>query len=219
MTFLSVYKTLFKHYGPQHWWPAETAFEVMIGAVLTQNTAWSNVEKAIANLKQAGVVSAAKILAMPAADLGALIRPAGCFNVKARRLRNFCSWFLAQGGEKLLNNVDDDVLRSGLLSVNGVGPETADDMVLYAFNRPVFIIDAYTRRVFSRLGLIAADEGYEHLRHQFESQISSEIKQHNELVNIFNEYHALIVLHAKDVCRKNPRCSECCLRSQCPAAK
>jgi len=219
MTFLSVYKTLFKHYGPQHWWPGETAFEMMVGAVLTQNTAWSNVEKAIVNLKQVNALTAEKISAMPAAELGVLIRSAGYFNVKAKRLQNFCSWFLGLGGEKALNALDDVELRNGLLSVNGVGPETADDMVLYAFNRPVFVIDAYTRRIFSRLGLVTGDEGYENLRHQFESQLSSKIKQCDELVNIYNEYHALIVLHAKDVCRKKPRCSECCLRSQCPAAE
>ena len=219
MTFLSVYKTLFKHYGPQHWWPGETAFEVMVGAVLTQNTAWTNVEKAIANLKQAGVLTAKKLLAMPTAELGALIRPAGYFNVKAKRLHNFCRWLLAQGGEAALNDFDDVALRNGLLSVNGVGPETADDMVLYAFNRPVFVIDAYTRRIFSRLGLVAGDEGYEHLRHQFESQLGRQIKPRDELVNIYNEFHALIVLHGKDVCRQKPRCSDCCLRSQCSAAE
>ena len=219
MTFLSVYKCLFKHYGPQCWWPGETPFEVMVGAVLTQNTAWTNVEKAIVNLKQAKALTAAKISAMPAADLGQLIRPAGYFNVKAKRLQNFCSWFLGQGGEKTINDFDDVALRNGLLSVNGVGPETADDMVLYAFNRPAFVIDAYTRRIFSRLGLIAGDEGYENLRHQFESQLSTKIKLRDELVNVFNEYHALIVLHAKDVCRKKPRCGDCCLRSQCSAAE
>jgi len=219
MTFLSVYKCLFKHYGPQQWWPGETPFEVMVGAVLTQNTAWSNVEKAIVNLKQSNSLTAAKISAIPAVDLGELIRPAGYFNVKAKRLQNFCSWFLGQGGEKALNGLDDIELRNGLLSVNGVGPETADDMLLYAFNRPVFVIDAYTRRIFSRLGLVTGDEGYEKLRHQFELQLSSKIKQRDELVNIYNEYHALIVLHAKDVCRKKSRCSDCCLRSQCQAAE
>ena len=219
MTFLAVYKSLFKHYGPQHWWPGDAPFEVMVGAVLTQNTAWTNVEKAIVNLKQAKSLTASKISAMPAAELGQLIRPAGYFNVKAKRLQNFCRWFLQQGGEKTLNGFDDIELRNGLLSVNGVGPETADDMLLYAFNRPVFVIDAYTRRIFSRLGLVAGDEGYEDLRRQFESQLSSKIKPRDELVNIYNEYHALIVLHAKDICRKKSRCSDCCLRRQCPAAE
>ena len=219
MTFLSIYKKLFKHYGSQHWWPGDSPFEVMVGAVLTQNTAWTNVEKAIANLKQSKVLSAVKLAAMPADALAQLIRPAGYFNVKAKRLQSFCNWFLEQGGEKTLNRCDDVELRNGLLSVNGVGPETADDMVLYAFNRPVFVIDAYTRRIFSRLGLVTGDESYEQLRQQFEMQLSSKIKQRDELVSIYNEYHALIVLHAKDVCRKKPRCSDCCLRRQCPSAE
>lgn len=219
MTFLSVYRTLFKQYGPQHWWPGDTPFEVMVGAVLTQNTAWSNVEKAIANLKQANSLSAKKIADMPADELAQLIRPAGYFNVKAKRLQNFCRWFLQQGGEKALQQWDDDALRHGLLSVNGVGPETADDMVLYAFNRPVFVIDAYTRRIFARLGLVTGEEGYETLRHLFERELGQKIKQRDEQVTIFNEYHALIVLHAKDVCRKKPRCDECCLRRQCAAVQ
>lgn len=219
MTFLSIYKNLFKHYGSQHWWPGDSPFEVMVGAVLTQNTAWTNVEKAIANLKQEKLLSAVKLAAMPADALAQLIRPAGYFNVKAKRLQNFCNWFLEQGGEKSLKRCDDIELRNGLLSVNGVGPETADDMVLYAFNRPVFVIDAYTRRIFSRLGLVVGDESYEQLRQKFEMQLSSKIKQRDELVSIYNEYHALIVLHAKDICRKKPRCSECCLRRQCPSAE
>lgn len=219
MTFLSVYRTLYKQYGPQHWWPGDTPFEVMVGAVLTQNTAWSNVEKAIANLKQAKALTAKKIAVMPATKLAQLIRSAGYFNVKAKRLQNFCRWFLQQGGEPALRQWDDTALRHGLLSVNGVGHETADDMLLYAFDRPVFVIDAYTWRLFARLGLVTGEEGYESLRHLFETELSKKIKQHDEQVALFNEYHALIVIHAKDVCRKKPRCSECCLRRQCPAAE
>ena len=119
----------------------------------------------------------------------------------------------------MLHSLDDVELRKGLLSVNGIGPETADDMVLYAFNRPVFVIDAYTRRIFSRLGLVDGDEGYESLRHQFESGLSNKIKQRDELVKVYNEYHGLIVLHAKHVCCKKPRCGECCLKRQCPSAE
>lgn len=217
MTFLSVYQSLFKRYGAQHWWPADSAFEVMVGAVLTQNTAWSNVEKALGNLKQAKVLSADKIAASPQTELAQLIRPAGYFNVKAKRLHNFCHWFLQQGGIKNLQGLDDKSLRHGLLSVNGIGPETADDMVLYAFHRPVFVIDAYTRRIFSRLGLIKGEESYESLRHLFESELGKQIKQRDKQVSVYNEYHALIVLHAKDVCRKKPRCDECSLRRQCAA--
>ncbi len=219
MTFLSVYRVLLKHNGPQHWWPGETPFEVMVGAVLTQNTAWSNVEKAIANLKQAKSLSAKKIAEMSAEQLAHQITPAGYFNVKAKRLQNFCRWFLQQGGKAKLDRWDDAALRHGLLSVNGVGPETADDMMLYAFDRAVFVIDAYTRRIFARLGLVAGDEGYEHLRHLFETELGRTIKRRDEQLALFNEYHALIVLHAKDVCRKKPRCDECCLRRQCPAAE
>ncbi len=219
MTFLSVYRALSKQYGPQHWWPGDTPFEVMVGAVLTQNTAWSNVEKAITSLKQAKSLTAKKIAAMPAPTLAELIRSAGYFNVKAKRLQNFCNWFLQQGGESALRQWDDASLRHGLLSVNGVGHETADDMMLYAFERPVFVIDAYTRRLFSRLELVTGEEGYEVLRHSFETELSKKIIPGDEQVTLYNEYHALIVIHAKDVCRKKPRCSECCLRRQCPAAE
>ncbi len=219
MTFLSIYRSLHRHYGPQHWWPGETLFEIMVGAVLTQNTAWSNVEKAITNLKRARALSLSKIAAMPVQELARLIKPAGYFNVKARRLQNFCHWLQQQGGEKIVQQWDDNRLRHGLLSVNGVGPETADDMVLYAFERPVFVIDAYTRRLFARLGLVGGDEGYETLRHLFESGLSKTVKQREEQVKLYNEYHALIVIHAKDVCRKRPRCGECCLRRQCAAVE
>ena len=219
MTLLSVYQSLFERYGAQHWWPADSAFEVMVGAVLTQNTAWSNVEKALGNLKQAKVLSADRIAASPQTELAQLIRPAGYFNVKAKRLHNFCHWFLQQGGIKKLQGWDDKSLRHGLLSVNGIGPETADDMVLYAFHRPVFVIDAYTRRIFSRLGLIKGEESYESLRHLFESELGKQIKQRDEQVSVYNEYHALIVLHAKDVCRKKPRCDECSLKRQCAAVQ
>ncbi len=216
MTFHSVYKTLFKHFGPQHWWPADTPFEVMVGAVLTQNTAWTNVEKAIVNLKERDVLRAATIVQMPSTDLAELIRPAGYFNVKARRLKNFCQWYLAQGEKQALDQWQDHELRQGLLSVNGVGPETADDMLLYAFNRPVFVIDAYTRRLFSRLGLVSGDESYEELRHLFERTLGEQNQGRKAQTKLFNEYHALIVIHAKEYCRKRPQCDECCLRSDCP---
>jgi endonuclease-3 related protein len=219
MTLLSVYRSLFKHYGPQHWWPGDTPFEIMVGSVLTQNTAWSNVEKAIANLKQAAVLEAHTIARMKPARLAQLIHPAGYFNVKAKRLQNFCRWFVQQGGEAELEQRDDVELRHGLLSVNGVGHETADDMMLYAFERPVFVIDAYTRRLFSRLNLATGEEGYEELRHLFENSLSRKFTQRKEQLKLYNEYHALIVIHAKDVCRKKPRCGECCLRRQCPAVE
>jgi endonuclease-3 related protein len=217
MTFKKVYQQLFDRYGPQHWWPGDTPFEVMVGAILTQNTAWTNVEKAIANLKAEQCLDARCIVDLPHEQIAALIKPAGYFNIKTKRLKNFCQWYLEQGGKKLLGRWDNQALRHGLLSVNGVGPETADDMMLYAFGRPVFVIDAYTRRLFERLGLVTGDETYEELRLLFESKLSRNESNRKVLAQLYNEYHALIVIHAKDFCRKRPLCGECCLQNSCPA--
>ncbi|MES9992648.1 MAG: endonuclease [Candidatus Thiodiazotropha sp.] len=203
---MRIYARLLDRYGPQHWWPAESPFEVMVGAVLTQNTAWSNVEKAIANLKALdGGLSLESLLRISKARLAAALRPAGYFNVKAKRLRSLCR-FLQR--HQPLDQLQTDQLRGALLSVHGIGPETADDILLYAFNRPVFVIDAYTRRLFGRLGLIDANSGYESLRKGFEAAL----KPDSEL---FNEYHALIVVHAKELCRTRPVCGECPLRDLC----
>ncbi len=206
-----VYQELLRYYGPQSWWPGDSPFEIMVGAVLTQNTAWTNVEKAIANLKDANALSAQAIVSAHPKRLASWLKPSGYFNVKAKRLRAFCQWLLDQGGETPLKQRDTNKLRSDLLAVHGIGPETADDMLLYAFERPVFVIDAYTRRIFSRLGLITGDESYDALRQQFESAMGSEVKA-------LNEYHALIVIHAKDVCRRTARCESCCLNKTCNAA-
>ena len=218
MTLLKLHDLLLECYGPQHWWPARTSFEVMVGAVLTQNTAWTNVEKAIANLHAAQAMDAEVILHVPQRRVAAWIRPAGYFNVKAKRLRNFCEWYVARGGEKKLRRVDTAILRHELLSINGVGPETADDILLYAFHRPVFVIDAYTRRLLSRLQLAAGDEPYEHLREHIETRLQGEVRGKRETVALYNEFHALIVRHAKDFCRPRPRCETCSLIGHCPAA-
>ncbi len=218
MSLRQVYEHLHRAHGPQHWWPAKSAFEVMVGAVLTQNTAWTNVERAIANLRAAKALSATRILAAPIETLAQRLMPAGYFNVKARRLRNFCEWYLAAGEYRGLRRWDTARLRAGLLSVNGVGPETADDILLYAFHRPVFVIDAYTRRILSRLGLAAGDETYESLRRHIEQDLAQGINDEQALVNVYNEYHALIVRHGKEVCRTRPRCEFCVLRAGCPAA-
>ena len=191
-----LFKQLFTEYGPQHWWPAETPFEVMVGAILTQNTAWANVERAINNLKENHCLSPEGILSVRIDSLAEYLRPSGYFNIKAKRLSNFCQWYVGEGQFDVLVSWSTEKLRKELLSVNGVGPETADDILLYAFERPVFVIDAYTRRIFSRLGLVSADEGYEHLRSRFESSLPAEAA-------MFNEYHALIVVHAKAVCKKS----------------
>lgn len=202
------YAALRAAYGPQRWWPAETPFEVMVGAVLTQNTAWVNVERAIANLKRARLLSAGAIVRAHPRRLAACLRPSGYFNVKARRLRAFCRWYLDAGGGAALVRLPTAVLRERLLAVHGIGPETADDILLYAFARPVFVIDAYTRRLFRRLGLIDGDEDYERLRAAFETRLPRKVR-------LFNEYHALIVVHAKEVCRVRPVCERCCLRASC----
>ena len=218
MTLLKLHDLLLEYYGPQHWWPARTSFEVMVGAVLTQNTAWTNVEKAIANLHTAQAMDAEVILHTPQRRVAAWIRSAGYFNVKAKRLRNYCAWYVDRGGEKKLRRVDTAILRNELLSINGVGPETADDILLYAFHRPVFVIDAYTRRLLSRLQLAAGDESYEHLREHIETRLRGEVRGKRDTVALYNEFHALIVHHAKEVCKPRPRCESCCLAAYCPAA-
>lgn len=204
-----VFEQMFEAYGPQHWWPAETPFEVMVGAVLTQNTAWSNVEQAIAELKRRGKLEAGAIVHSRPDHLAAWIRPSGYFNVKAKRLKALCRWYLDQGGYQNLNVRETQELRHALLEVHGIGPETADDILLYAFQRPVFVIDAYTRRLFSRLGLCERKVGYETLRHALEKALGPDVR-------LFNEYHALIVRHAKAACRVKPLCDDCVLRKQCP---
>jgi endonuclease-3 related protein len=203
-----LYERLLAAYGPQHWWPGDSPFEVMVGAVLTQNTAWRNVERAIVNLKAAGTLAAPAIASMPHADLATLIRPAGYFNVKARRLQAFCRFLVGVGGEEALALRPTDALRRDLLAVHGIGPETADDILLYAFARPVFVIDAYTRRLLSRLGLASGDEGYETLRHGIERALGPDVR-------VFDELHALVVHHAKVACSARPQCAQCCLRCIC----
>ncbi|MCU7904281.1 MAG: endonuclease III domain-containing protein [Candidatus Thiodiazotropha sp. (ex Epidulcina cf. delphinae)] len=202
---LTIYRQLLDQYGRQHWWPAETPFEVMVGAVLTQNTAWTNVEKAIDNLKADGRLALDSMLSMSQQALADAIRPAGYFNVKAKRLLSLCRFLERNPG---LERLDSGLLRSRLLSVHGVGPETADDILLYAFNRPVFVVDAYTRRLFSRLGVIEPDIGYERLRQGFEQALGRDVR-------LFNEYHALIVAHGKSICRPRALCRECVLERHC----
>ncbi|MDH5652123.1 MAG: endonuclease III domain-containing protein [Gammaproteobacteria bacterium] len=211
MALKKIYNLLYRHHGPQHWWPGDSPFEVMVGAVLTQNTAWINVERAITNLVEHDALSAEVIVKTHPKRLAAWLKPSGYFNVKAKRLKNFCHWYLQHGEYQGLNQWSTDTLRAGLLSVNGIGPETADDILLYAFARPVFVIDAYTRRLFSRLALINGDEGYEELRALFEQGLAREAAP----VELFNEYHALIVIHAKHHCRSKPVCEGCCLNRTC----
>jgi len=208
----AVHDRLLEAHGAQAWWPAETAFEVMLGAILTQNTAWTNVERALARLARRCPLEVDALLALPEAELADAIRPAGYFNVKAKRLRAFCAAFAAAGGQDALAALDTAALRETLLAIHGVGAETADDMLLYAFERPVFVVDAYTRRLFTRLGLLTGKEDYETVRTRFEQEFGPDAA-------LFNEYHALIVRHAKEICRSRaPRCADCCLADVCAAA-
>jgi endonuclease-3 related protein len=211
LRFMTVYKRLFDVYGPQHWWPGDTPFEIMVGAILTQNTAWSNVEKAIANLQAKDRLEPGAIAGTRRDHLANWLRPSGYFNVKAERLQAFCRWYLDAGGYAGLERLDTGELREALLGVRGVGPETADDILLYAFNRPVFVIDAYTRRLFTRLGRFTGDEPYEAMRHAFQQALGPDVQ-------LLNEYHALVVRHAREVCRVRPACERCVLANSCPAA-
>ncbi len=199
---MTVYQRLLEAYGIQTWWPADSTFEVMVGAVLTQNTSWINVEKAISNLKHSDSLSLEGILALSDEALAKLIKSSGYFNIKAKRLKNLCLWIAENGGESKLAELDTGILRSSLLQVNGVGPETADDILLYAFARPVFVIDTYTRRLFTSLCLIHGSEPYEDLRQNFEAELEPDI-------SLFNQYHALIVRHAKEKCQLTADCRHC----------
>ena len=197
-----LYDRLLDAYGPQHWWPAESAFEVIVGAVLTQNTSWKNVEKALTSLKKTGKLELDSITTLPGNDLAELIRTSGFFNVKAKRLKNLCGWLQSQGGLEALATWDTGRLRRALLAINGIGPETADDILLYAFERPVFVIDTYTRRLLIKLGLIEGGEDYETLKQMFESCLARDCR-------LYNEYHALIVRHAKQQCSHESHCRHC----------
>lgn len=211
ITIPEVYRKLFAANGRQHWWPGDSRFEIMVGAVLTQNTAWSNVERAIANLRRARALTPGVIVRAHPRRLAAWIKPSGYFNVKASRLKALCRWVLEHGGVRRIARLPTNKLRAALLAVHGIGPETADDILLYAFDRPVFVIDAYTRRIFQRLGLIRGNEDYETLRRLFEQTLGPDAA-------LYNEYHALIVAHGKDICRKRPACDRCCLAVDCPSA-
>lgn len=204
----SIYKKLYHSFGPQYWWPAKTRFEVMVGAILTQNTSWSNAEKAINNLKKHKLLKPKELHKLPQKKLSNLIVPAGYYNIKAKRLKEFLNFLFKnyKGNLKKMASMDTPTLRRQLLSVNGIGPETADSILLYALNKPVFVIDAYTKRIFSRHGLIKDDAGYEQIQNLFMKNLKPQVKS-------FNEYHALLVKLAKDFCLKTkPKCNLCPLK-------
>lgn len=200
---LKIYNTLYETYGPQHWWPGDTPWEICVGAVLTQNTNWSNVEKAIANLKISKNLFPEKIIAMPDAELEDALRPSGYFRIKTKRLKNVTRWWLDNViSDKLSNARGRSFWRKSILSVNGVGPETADSILLYSFNMPTFVIDAYTRRIMARHCGTPENIDYHELQNVFMENLPLNYK-------LFNEYHALLVRMAKEDCKKSG-CSEDC---------
>ncbi len=206
----NIYQQLMDSYGPQHWWPAEEPFEVMVGAILTQSAAWLNVEKAIANLKVAKALSPQALRQLSLSEIATLIRPCGYYNTKARKLKSLAHWlgeYCNDNLSKLFANSTDQ-LRQQLLSVYGIGQETADSIILYAAGKPVFVIDAYTRRIINRIGLAPDSNNYTAYQALFMDNLPADAR-------LFNEYHALLVCLGKNVCRSRSLCQQCCLRSIC----
>ncbi len=209
-SLLSIYHRLMARYGPQYWWPAQEPFEIMVGAILTQSAAWRNVEKAIANLKVAKALSPEALRRLSLSEVAALIHPCGYYNAKALKLKSLASW-LGKYYDDDLNKLfigDTSHLRQQLLSIHGIGQETADSIILYAANKPVFVIDAYTRRIINRIGLDPDSNSYIAYQALFMDNLPAD-------AGLFNEYHALLVCLAKDVCRSHPFCRQCCLNSIC----
>lgn len=203
-----MYDALLAHYGPQHWWPGQTDFEVMVGAILTQNTNWTNVEKAIANLQSADLLCPLALHALTERRLAEYIRPAGYYNIKARRLKNLVRWLIDEfdGSLEPLKNYPIDRLREELLSINGVGRETADSIILYALHKPTFVVDTYTYRIFVRHGCIDPESDYEQIKEFFQSHLPDDVK-------LYNEFHALVVQVGKNHCKPRARCAECPLET------
>ena len=209
-TLLNIYHQLMARYGPQNWWPAQEPFEIIVGAILTQSAAWGNVEKAITNLKQAKVLSPEALRQMSLPELARLVHPCGYYNAKALKLKSFAYWLgnhYADDLNKLLAT-ETYHLRQQLLSIHGIGQETADSIILYAANKPIFVIDAYTRRIINRIGLAPENSSYTAYQAFFMHNLSPDAK-------LFNEYHALFVCLAKNVCRSRPLCQQCCLNNIC----
>jgi endonuclease-3 related protein len=210
---LNIYRRLLARYGPQHWWPAEEPFEVIVGAILTQSAAWGNVEKAIANLRASNALSPKALRQLSTPRLAKLVRPCGYYNAKALKLKSFAYWLGNHHDYDLDRLFASDVgeLRQQLLSINGIGQETADSIILYAADKPIFVVDAYTRRIISRIGLAPAKNSYADYQALFMENLPPDAK-------LFNEYHALLVYLGKKVCRPQPLCPQCCLSELCQFA-
>jgi endonuclease III related protein len=204
-TLKEIYDRLLAAFGPQHWWPGDSPFEVIVGAVLVQNTSWKNVERAIANLRDSGSMSPQTLYDLPAGELSGLIRPAGYFQVKTKRLRNLLRFIVEEfdGSLDAMFQVDLATLRERLLAIHGVGPETADAILLYAGGLPTFVVDTYAHRVLARHGWIGYEAGYDETKDLFESNLPQDAP-------LYNEYHALLVRVGKDYCRRtDPKCETC----------
>jgi endonuclease-3 related protein len=201
---LKIYEILNGYFGDLHWWPAEQPFEMMVGAILTQNTAWKNVEKAIRALRRNSLLSPAALFHIPEDELAGIIRPSGYYHLKAHRLKSFVRFFLNEfsGSDSAMKAEPHSILRDKLLDVRGIGPETADSILLYACQKPVFVCDAYTKRILLRHGLIGEEAGYPAIQSLFMDHLPPD-------VSLFGQYHALIVNTGKVFCRKEPRCADC----------
>jgi len=242
ISLLRVYRILLEHYGPQGWWPVarhagepgfdengyhpniwgmpetvEDRWEILTGAILTQNTSWKNVELALVALRAEGISAASDVLSLTESKLASLIRPSGYYNQKAKRLRSFAAWLNARP------NPADPPARKELLSLVGIGPETADSMLLYAWNQPVFVVDLYTIRLLTRLSIITTEEipmqpvsRYEHVQKSILSRLSRSPVSSQERLRLYTEMHALIVYHAKEHCAARPKCAQCPLGRHCP---
>lgn len=209
---LDVYRRLHKHFGPQQWWPGTSRFEIIVGAILTQNTAWGNVERALANLKRERLLNPARMYHTRTTKLARLIRSSGFYEQKAIKLKAFLNFLFShyRGNLTRMFRTAGEVLRDDLLNVHGIGPETADAILLYAGNYPSFVVDAYTRRIFARLGWCEENVRYEELRNRLMEALPREAQ-------LYNEYHALLVALGKNICAKRaPRCANCPLREICP---
>jgi len=206
---IKIYRTLYQTYGPRHWWPGETSFEVMVGAILTQNTSWRNVEKAIQKLKGKGVLNPEGIHHLKRSELARLIKSSGYYRIKTDRLKSFIDFLFEEydGNIKKMGRERLGELREKLLGVKGIGPETADSILLYGLKNPIFVVDAYTRRILSRHGIISEKASYEEIQKLFMDYLPRDEK-------LFNEYHALFVYLGKTVCKKIPRCEICPLRDK-----
>ncbi len=211
---MPIYRTLFKAIGPRHWWPGDGTLEIIVGAILTQNTAWKNVEKAIANLKKKKCLSLEALDKISQEELAQLIRPSGYFNQKAKKIKIFVRYICSRYACSLkkMRQQPLEPLREELLAIHGIGPETADSILLYALEKPTFVVDAYTRRILLRHNWMTEKAGYEDIRAFFMRHLPPDVA-------LFNEFHALLVYVGNQFCRKVPRCSECPLRSFLPEEK